>query len=84
MVDSFTDWEYIAPALKLNNVAISDIKKDNANSSKQQRLICLKTWKEKEGDKATYHAFIQALLGQKNVDAASKIIKQLKENGGIK
>ena len=54
-------WRLVAPFLLLTVQQIEDIEIDGKNEQ-ERRLMCLRTWSESLGDKATYGGLLRALI----------------------
>ena len=55
-------WEYLAPHLCISDPEIVEIKKDDNGFYAQQKISCLRKWKEIAGDRATYLSLMRAAL----------------------
>ncbi len=53
------EWEDLAPYLHLTEAEVVEIRKDN-NGYRQQKVCCLRRWKESYGDRATYQCLMKA------------------------
>ena len=53
-------WENLAPHLGIDEPEEVEIKIDNRDSYGQQKKSCLRKWRQKYGDRATYHSLIEA------------------------
>ena len=58
--DYVTQWEYLAPFLGLTRPKEKEIAKSYPGDYFLQKRECLSVWKEMEGERATYRAFISA------------------------
>ena len=72
----FYPWREAAPYLRLSEIDIDDIERDHGSES-ERRLGALRKWKASNGQRATYGAFIKALLAVGRVDNAENICKFL-------
>ena len=71
-------WQMIGHHLKLTRNEITAINNDFM-TTEEKRVRTLMKWKEKFGHKATYKVLIEALLSNKQVDTAERIIERLKQ-----
>lgn len=74
--DFISNWEDLLPYLGLSGPQKEEIRRTYP-LYREQKHECLKQWKEKEGNKATYRAFIQAAEQAKKKGLADKVREML-------
>lgn len=73
------NWEVIGFNLELSKTDIKGIKVDNS-SEEVRRLQTLHTWKEKQGDEATYLKLVEGLLDSDTLEMVDQALNYLKES----
>ena len=65
-------WEFVGSHLKLTEAQISAIQSDN-KTTEERRLASLRKWKETQSYRATFKAYVDALIECKFVEKARKV-----------
>ena len=81
VVSHFHEWEELAPYLDLTETDEEDIKTKYSDRPGLMRREALRTWKHKNGSKATYRKLIVVFCSQGRADVAEKV-RDLAQSGG--
>ena len=73
-----TQWQTIAPHLRLEEVDEEEIVTKYPNNVRAQSLAMLRKWRKKHGDKATYGRLAKVFWKIERVDLADRVCKVLK------
>ena len=72
-----TQWQTIAPHLRLEEVDEEEIVMKYPNNARAQSLAMLRKWRKKNGDKATYRRLAKVFWKVGRVDLAGRVCKVL-------
>lgn len=77
IADEVLDWRDKAFCLGLCEADIENIREDNKNSNKMQKLAMLREWKKRSGDKATLRGLIQICRRHNWIKFAHRLCRKL-------
>ena len=80
IVNDLVEWEHLGPFLDLTESEQKEILEDFQGRYNLQKRQALRVWRWKNGDKATYRAFISICCSQGLVQLAEKIASYLGSN----
>ena len=77
LAGSLDPWRLIFCGL-LTDVELNDVEAEN-HSEQEKRVACLRKWKAKNGERATYRVLVQAAVNNERLSKAEEMCRRLAE-----